>query len=174
MPPDTLPDFVRAGLRLLVCGLNPSPFAVRTGIPFGRPGNRFWQAARRAGLIAIERDPTAALARGIGFTDLVKRPTRAASELSEREYALGVERVLALVEAYGPRAICFVGLDGWRKAVDSRATPGVLSGGFAGRPAYLMPSTSGRNAHVTLDQLAAHLRRAARAGGRVTCGGRGR
>ena len=31
--------------------------------------------------------------------------------------------------------------------------------GFGSRPAYLMPSTSGKNAHATLDDLAAHMKR---------------
>jgi hypothetical protein len=67
-----------------------------------------------------------------------------------------------LVRLYRPAAVCFVGLDGWRAAVDRRAQPGWISRSFAGRPAYLMPSTSGRNARVTLTTLAAHLRTAAR------------
>jgi hypothetical protein len=65
------------------------------------------------------------------------------------------------VRVYEPASVCFVGLDGWRRAVDRRAQPGWVGGGFAGRPAYLMPSTSGRNARVPLDDLAAHLRAAA-------------
>jgi double-stranded uracil-DNA glycosylase len=157
----TLPDLVRPGLRLLVCGLNPSLFSADAGIPFARPGNRFWAAARQAGLIAIARDPLDALRRGIGMTDLVKRATTAASHLRPQEYAAGLRRVEALVQRHRPGATCFVGLDGWRCAVDRRATPGWIAGGFGGRPAYLMPSTSGRNARVPVAELAAHLRTAA-------------
>jgi len=147
-------------LRLLVCGLNPSIYSADCGIPFARPGNRFWPAARRAGLVVRERDPLAAFSRGLGFTDVVKRATAGASELSRTEYAKGLARVEALVRLYQPRATCFIGLDGWRAAVDRRAQPGWIADGFGGRPAYLMPSTSGRNARISLTQLAAHLRRA--------------
>ena len=157
----TLPDYVRRRMRLLVCGLNPSPYSARSGVPFGRPGNRFWPAARLAGLIEAERDPFAALARGIGFTDLAKRTTAAASDLEPAEYRRGFARVEALVRSLRPRSVCFVGLDGWRQAVDTAATPGWIAGGFAGRAAYLMPSTSGRNAHASLRQLGRHLREAA-------------
>lgn len=157
----TLPDWIAPGLRLLVCGLNPSLYAADAGIPFARPGNRFWPAARRAGLVLRDRDPSDALRRGIGFTDCAKRATARASELSRAEYAAGLARVEALVRRYAPRAVCFVGLEGYRRAIERRAAPGWLSHGFAGRPAYLMPSTSGLNARATPDALTAHLRAAA-------------
>jgi TDG/mug DNA glycosylase family protein len=156
----TLPDWIAPGLRLLVCGLNPSLYSADLGLPFARPGNRFWGAARGGGLILRERDLEHALARGIGFTDLVKRATARASALRPAEYAHGLRRVEALVRRFEPGAICFVGLDGWRRAADPRARPGWIAGGFAGRPAYLMPSTSGLNARVSARALAAHLRRA--------------
>ena len=156
----TLPDLVRPGLRLLICGLNPSLYSADAGIPFARPGNRFWPAALAAGLVSQPRDARAAVQRGIGFTDLVKRATPGAAELSPREYAAGAERVAALARLYRPKAICFVGLDGWRAAVDRRARPGWIPGGFAGVAAYLMPSTSGRNAATSLTMLTDHLQRA--------------
>ncbi|HSP97740.1 MAG TPA: methyltransferase domain-containing protein [Candidatus Dormibacteraeota bacterium] len=156
----TLPDFVRPGLRLLICGLNPSLYSADAGLPFARLGNRFWPAATAAGLVTRPRDVRAALRRGVGFTDLVKRASAGAGALSAREYARGVERIATLARLYRPRAICFVGLDGWRAAVDRRAQPGWIAGGFAGVDAYLMPSTSGRNAAASLPVLVEHLRRA--------------
>jgi len=157
----TLPDFVRPGLRLLVTGLNPSVYSADAGVPFARPGNRFWAAARAAGLVAADRDPLDALRRGVGMTDLVKRATASASALRADEYAAGLQRLESVVRRYRPRAVCFVGLDGWRSVVDRRAQPGWIAGGFGGRPAYLMPSTSGRNARVRLGELAMHLQTAA-------------
>ena len=156
----TLPDFIRPRLRLLVCGLNPSLYAADSGIPFGRPGNRFWPAAVRAGLAERVGDPFAALERGVGFTDLVKRATSGSAELRRGEYAAGMTRLTELAGLFQPHTICFVGLDGWRKIADRDAQPGWIAAGFAGRPAYLMPSTSGRNARTPLAELAAHLRRA--------------
>ncbi len=158
----TLPDWIRSHLRLLVCGLNPSLYAADLGIPFARPGNRFWSAAGKAGLIARDRDPFDALERGIGFTDCAKRATRRASELRREEYALGLAHLEKQIRRYRPRATCFIGLEGWRRVRDRRAEAGWVPGGFGGRPAYLMPSTSGLNTHVGLAGLSAHLRRAAR------------
>lgn len=158
---DTLPDYVRPGLRGLFVGLNPSLYAAETGIPFGRPGNRFWPALRAAGLFhGSDPDPLAAVTGGVGFSDLVKRPTRRASELSADEFQNGLDRTSALIERYKPDISVFVGLDGWRRAVDSKAKPGAVANGFAGRPLYLMPSTSGLNASTQLDGFTAHLRRA--------------
>lgn len=162
---DTLPDYVRPGLRVLVCGLNPSLRSAATGVPYGRPGNRFWPAATRVGLCPRECDPWAALDAGLGFTDFVKRPTRAASELDADEYRRGLARLEDTVRFFRPRAVCFVGLEGWRRAVDAAARPGWLSRPFGGRPAYLMPSTSGLNAHAKPADFRRHLRSAMRGPG---------
>ena len=162
----TLPDTVGPGLRLLVCGLNPSLRAADAGVGFVTPGNRFWPAALAAGLVTVDRDPRAALAAGVGMTDVVKRATPRADELTRDEYRVGLERVERLVRWLQPGAVCFVGLAGWRAAVDRKAVAGVQPDGIGGRPAYVMPSTSGLNARVPLDELADHLRAAVALSGR--------
>jgi hypothetical protein len=68
--------------------------------------------------------------------------------------------VARLVRWLQPRLTLFVGLTGWRAAVDRHALTGVQPELFGGRPAYLMPSTSGANAHASLGDLAEHLKRA--------------
>jgi TDG/mug DNA glycosylase family protein len=145
---------------VLFCGLNPSLYAAETGIPFGRPGNRFWPAARSAGLITRDRDVPDAVRRGIGFTDLVKRPTARAAQIRASEYERGVIALGHRVEEFRPGVVCLVGLEGWRRAVNRRAIPGWLEEGVGGRPTYLMPSTSGLNARTRLPDLVSHLRRA--------------
>jgi TDG/mug DNA glycosylase family protein len=157
----TLPDTVGPGMRLLVCGLNPSVYSADAGIGFARPGNRFWPAALAAGLVTVDRDTRAALAAGIGMTDLVKRATPRADELTRDEYRAGVARLERLVRCLEPGAVCFVGLAGWRAAVDRHAVAGEQPGGIGGRPAYVMPSTSGLNARTPPSELADHLRAAA-------------
>jgi len=159
----SLPDTVGAGMRLLVCGLNPSLYAADRGAGFARRSNRFWPAMAAAGLVCGERawDPLHLLSgHAIGMTDLVKRATAAASELSVDEYRAGVERVSRLVSWLRPGAVVFVGLDGWRRVVDRRAAAGWQPDGFAGVPAYVMPSTSGLNASSQLPALVDHLQSA--------------
>ena len=149
-------------MRLLVCGLNPSLYAADAGVGFARPGNRFWPAMLAAGLATVDRSPDHLLRdHGIGMTDLVKRATVAADELSAAEYRAGLARVERLAAWLRPAAVCFVGLAGWRAAVDRRAVPGTQPGGLAGVPVYLMPSTSGLNAAYPLASLVDDLRAAA-------------
>ena len=157
----TLPDFVGPGMRLLVCGLNPSVVSADAGYGYARPTNRFWKAALAAGVVTRARDPWRALAVDrVGMTDLVKRATTGAGELSVDEYRAGASRLSWLVGWLRPAAVCFVGLDGWRAAVDRRAGAGWQPAGFAGVPAYLMPSSSGRNARTTVAELVGHLQAA--------------
>ncbi|HVF31952.1 MAG TPA: hypothetical protein VM933_02845, partial [Acidimicrobiales bacterium] len=85
----TLADTVGPGMRLLVCGLNPSVYSADRGVGYARPGNRFWKAVVAAGLVAAERalDPWAVLRHDrIGITDLAKRATVASAELGADEY----------------------------------------------------------------------------------------
>jgi TDG/mug DNA glycosylase family protein len=148
-------------MRLLVCGLNPSVYSADAGVGFARPGNRFWPAARLAGIVTRDRDPAHALREhGIGMTDVVKRATARADELTTDEYRGGFERLDALCGWLRPAAICFVGLAGWRAAVDRRAVAGPQDRAVGGRPVYLMPSTSGLNARTPPAVLADHLRAA--------------
>ena len=157
----TLPDHVGAGMRLLVCGLNPSLYAADHGVNFARPGNRFWPAMLAAGLVTIDRDPKhARREHGIGMTDLVKRATVAAAELSREEFVAGVARVERLCAWLRPSALCIVGLAGWRVAVDRRATVGWQARDLGGVPVYVMPNTSGLNASTQHDGFVAHLRTA--------------
>jgi double-stranded uracil-DNA glycosylase len=158
----TLPDFVGPGMRLLVVGLNPSLYSADRAVGFARPGNRFWPAALAAGITERDRDSRHALAaHGVGMTDVVKRATVGAAELSVREYRTGMGRIERLVGWLEPEVVCFVGLSGWRAAVDRGARPGFQGRTLAGRPVYVMPSTSGANAHAQIPQLSEHLRAAA-------------
>jgi TDG/mug DNA glycosylase family protein len=153
----TLADTVGPRMRLLVCGVNPSPYSADVGVGYGRPGNRFWPAVLATGIVAVDRDPMAALAAGMGMTDFAKRATRTAAEVTQDEYEAGFDRVTRLVTWLAPGAVCFVGLSGWRTVVDRHAVAGVQPATVAGRPVYVMPSTSGLNARSTPSDLAHHL-----------------
>jgi double-stranded uracil-DNA glycosylase len=154
----TLADRVGPGMRLLMCGLNPSLYAADAGVEFARPGNRFWPAALAAGLVSRDRDPDHALrAHGVGFTDLVKRATLGADELTAAELRAGMGRVERLSGWLRPGALCLLGLAGWRAAVDRRAVAGPQDRRLGGVPVYVMPNPSGRNAHTNPAALVEHL-----------------
>jgi len=158
----TLADTVGPGMRLLLVGLNPSLYAADAGHGFARPGNRFWPAALEAGLVSRTHDPVHAVrVDGVGMTDLVKRATPRADELTREEFRVGAARVERLVAWLRPQAVCFVGLTGYRAARNRNAQAGWQPDRFGGRPAYVMPNPSGINAHTTPADLVAHLRAAA-------------
>jgi len=92
------------------------------------------------------------------MTDLVKRATPRADELTVAEYTAGLERLERLSAWLRPGVVAFVGLAGWRAAVDRRAVAGVQERTLGGRPVYLLPSTSGANASSNLAALTEHLR----------------
>jgi double-stranded uracil-DNA glycosylase len=161
----TLPDYVGPDLRVLLVGLNPSEYAADVGVGFARPGNRFWPAALAAGLVTRDRDPRRALrVDRVGMTDLVKRATVSASGLTTDQYREGARRVEALVRWLRPRVVCFVGLAGYRAAVDSTASAGWQPAAFGGVAAYVMPNPSGANAHTTPAEFTEHLRLVCEAG----------
>jgi TDG/mug DNA glycosylase family protein len=158
----TLADTVGPNMRLLIVGLNPSVYSADVGHGFARGGNRFWPAALAAGIVTNTHDPRHALAvHNVGMTDLVKRATPRADELTRDEYREGAARVERLVAWLRPGAVCFVGLGGYRDAVNPKAKAGWQAEPFGGRPAYVMPNTSGLNARVPPSELAAHLAAAA-------------
>lgn len=158
----TLADTVGPDMRLLLCGLNPSVYSADVGAGFARPGNRFWPAALAAGVVTRTHDPVHVLqADRVGMTDLVKRASPRADDLTNAEYREGVARLELLVGWLQPSAVCFVGLAGWRAAVDRKAVAGPQARLLGGRPVYVMPNTSGINASSSLADLTEHLRGAA-------------
>lgn len=158
----TLPDHVGANMALLCCGLNPSLHAADAGVGYVTGSNRFWRAIAASGLATRDRDPRHLLRHDrVGMTDLVKRATVRADELSAAEYREGVQRLERLCTWLRPGVLAVVGLAGWRAAVDRKAAVGWQPQALGNTPVYLLPSTSGLNARIPLAELAAHLRTAA-------------
>jgi TDG/mug DNA glycosylase family protein len=154
-----LPDLVRPGLRVLFCGYNPSLYAADAGVAFARPGNRFWPAVLEAGLASVDRDPWHAVRHhDIGFTDMVKRASVAAAELTKEELRAGFQRVTAVCEWLAPEVICFLGIGGWRDLVNKKATVGWQPEAVGPSRVYVMPNPSGLNASTQHAGYVEHLR----------------
>ena len=94
---------------------------------------------------------------------MVKRATARADELDRAEYRSRLSTARTLVRWLRPRVVCFVGLAGWRAAVDRKAAAGVQADPLEGSPVYVMPNTSGLNARMPPPELTEHLRAAGRA-----------
>lgn len=182
----TLPDLLRPGLDLVFVGINPSVFSALQGHYFARKINQFWpcfsrstlsQPIRRAlGVERLEPQHDRLLpAHGIGFTDVVKRPTAKATELRCNEFAAGAAALVAKLEHYQPCVACFQGMMGYRPfAAVLGSTGRTLALGvqplLLGRTqVFVVPNPSPANAHFTpaqqtewYDNLAAYLQIASR------------
>jgi len=162
---DTLPDLLADDLDVVFIGINPSIYSAARGHYFARPSNRFWPCfsrsalSRRAreglGVAQLKPEHDRALLRyGFGFTDLVKRPTVQASELTADEFASGIASVTAMIQRRRPRIACFHGITGYRRvhqaiaASESPPALGLQTARIAGTHLFVVPSPSGANAHV--------------------------
>ncbi|HUL04696.1 MAG TPA: mismatch-specific DNA-glycosylase [Candidatus Acidoferrum sp.] len=116
----TLPDFLAPGLDIVSIGINPSLYSVERGFYFARPGNRFWPALNGSGLVeppvAPSREGVELLFRKhrIGFTDLVKRATARAADLTEADYRRGAAALQEKLLRHAPLIAWFHGTSGYR------------------------------------------------------------
>ncbi len=139
------------GLRVLFVGINPSLRSAEVGHHFARPGNRFWPTLHAAGFtprrLAPHEDGLLP-SFGIGVANIVTRPTRAAAELTVGELRDGAGDLEATVRAWAPRLVAMVGVVAYRAAFRRpRATLGLQEQELGGRPVWVLPNTSGLNAH---------------------------
>jgi double-stranded uracil-DNA glycosylase len=146
-----LGPIVGPGLRTLFVGINPSLRSAEVGHHFARPGNRFWPTLHAAGFtprrLRPDEDHTL-LDHGIGVTNLVFRPTRAAAELTDTELLEGAAALERAVAEYAPRLVAIVGLVAYRTAfARPAATMGLQAELIGGRPVWVLPNPSGLNAH---------------------------
>jgi TDG/mug DNA glycosylase family protein len=154
----TVPDLVAPGLRVLLCGINPSLESGYRGLHFATPGNRLWPTLHAAGWTPRRLDPSETddlLAAGIGITNLVNRATARADELADDELRAGLPAVAALAERWQPGWVAFCGMSAYRIATGRRtAKVGAQPDGVGGRPVWLLPNPSGLNASWQLPRLA--------------------
>ena len=148
---------VGPGLDVLFCGINPSLLSAERGHHFARPGNRFWPALHGSGFTPrlLSPDEDGSLPRyGLGITNVVDRPTRAASELTTAELRAGMAALGRLVERVEPRVVAVVGLGAWREGFSRPdAGLGLQPETVGGRPVWVLPNPSGLNAHYQLPEL---------------------
>jgi TDG/mug DNA glycosylase family protein len=169
----TLPDYLQPGLDLVFVGINPGLYSVQRGHYFARLTSRFWPAfsasklserVRRAlGTDTLRAEHDAELPRfGIGFTDVVKRPSANAADLNADDFKKWVPRLLEKLQRYRPRVACFHGLTAYRPFLDLALRCADRLPMLGHQPElvgairlYVVPNPSPANAHFTLtDQTA--------------------
>jgi double-stranded uracil-DNA glycosylase len=162
-PVETLEDLLHPGLRAVVVGINPAPVSVKAGHYYqGKLGQAFFSRLRRAGLIpnAGRWEDDAAFASGIGFTDIVKRPTSSASEISADELAYGKTILLSKLELVQPQIAVFTFKKSATVIFGSFAGFGFVDKILAGADVFVMPGPYERADRVdrALAELAAWWR----------------
>ncbi|MBA8795609.1 TDG/mug DNA glycosylase family protein [Friedmanniella endophytica] len=164
-----VPDLIGPGVRLLFVGINPGLWTAATRTHFAHPGNRFYPALLRAGVIDRPIDAAAGFTdadramlveRGIGLTNLVPRATARADELSRDELRSGAAALVDRVRVHRPRVVAFAGITAFRTAFGRpRARTGRQPDPWADDTAdtalWVVPNPSGLNAHDTVETLAA-------------------
>jgi double-stranded uracil-DNA glycosylase len=92
--------------------------------------------------------------------------TASADELGPRELTEGARALADRVRRFRPRVVAILGVTAYRTAFEARrATPGRQPADLAGSQVWVVPNPSGRNAHASLDALAAAYREVALAAG---------
>lgn len=139
------------GLRVLFVGINPSLRSAEVGHHFARPGNRFWPTLYAAGFtprLLTPYEDGLLPSFGVGVTNLVSRPTRAASELTSTELRDGAVTLEERARAWAPRLVAMVGVVAYRAAfARPHADIGLQEEKVGDRPVWVLPNTSGLNAH---------------------------
>jgi double-stranded uracil-DNA glycosylase len=163
-------DLIGPGLKLLFVGINPGLWTAAVQTHFAHPTNRFYPALAAAGITDYEIDRAAGMsdadrahliARGVGITNLVRRATARASELTREELREGGERLLRFVADHRPAVVAIAGISAYREAFGERGAvlgrqPDTLDSAaeWSGAALWVVPNPSGLNAHETVATLA--------------------
>jgi TDG/mug DNA glycosylase family protein len=162
----TLPDHLRRGLDLVFIGINPGLYSVERGHYFARRTSRFWPAFSKSRLsepmrraLGVEQllpEHDHVLPQfGIGFTDVIKRPSANASELKPAEFKQWVPHLVEKLERLKPRVACFHGLTGFRPFLrfalgsERKAILGAQPEKIGATRLFVVPNPSPANAHFT-------------------------
>ena len=163
-PTQTLEDLLREELRAVCVAINPAPASVLAGHYYqGKMGRTFYSRLRRAGVLPPGRggwQDDEAFAAGVGFTDLVKRPTEKASDVRPEEFEHGQALLEEKIRRYRPGLVIFTFKQAARQLFGSFPGNGFIPGLQIERTdVFVMPGPfeSASTADATLSQLAAHV-----------------
>lgn len=161
----TVKDVIRPGLDILFVGINPGLYTAAIGHHFGRPGNRFWPALNASGLLREPLTPFVSerlLDSNLGITNIVRRATAMASELTREELRAGARALTRKILRYKPRQAAFLGLGLYRDAFDRPdARVGLQEEKIGDTLLWVFPNPSGLNAHFQVPDYARMFRQMA-------------
>jgi TDG/mug DNA glycosylase family protein len=151
-----LTDHIRPGVQILFVGINPGVRSAATGHHFAGYSNRFWKLLFESKLAPkplTHRDDWRLPDWGLGLTNIIRRPSAGIDVLKPREYIAGRKRLIATVKHYRPHAVALLGVTIYRMLFPEyrtgRISLGLQAKTLAGRPIFVLPNPSGRNAHYS-------------------------
>jgi TDG/mug DNA glycosylase family protein len=160
----TLADLLRLGLRAVIVGINPAPDSVAVGYYYqGALGRQLWSRLRGVGMVRSHEsgfEDDAAFASGVGFTDIVKRPTPGEKDVAAAEFQHGRDALVAKLEHYRPPLVIFTFKRTAVKLFGPFPGNGFVDGlRLASSDVFVMPGPyeAGDTANATLDTLRAYL-----------------
>lgn len=169
--PKTVPDIVAPRLQVLFVGVNPGLRSGETHHHFAHPSSRLWTALYRSGFTPQLIRPAGEhvlLEYGIGLTNLVDRPTRAADELTVDELRSAGTELRRTACRYRPDWVAILGVVAYRIAFEEPdATVGPQHRTLCSSRLWVLPGPTGRNAHFPLPKLIEEFRRLRRHVGRT-------
>ena len=158
----TIPDVLGPDLDVVFVGINPGLWSGAVGHHFARPGNRFWKALHGSGftgrLLAPSEDAQL-LERNLGITNLVRRTTATAAELSADEIERGARELEPRLMPLHPRFVAVLGIGAYRTGFGRRnAALGPQDEDLGEARLWVLPNPSGLNAHHQLTDLIERFR----------------
>jgi double-stranded uracil-DNA glycosylase len=144
---DTLPDLLRANLKLVFCGTAASVISAREGAYYANPTNRFWHTLHLVGLTPRQLSPKEfpqLLDYGIGLTDLAKHASGNDSVLSKSDF--DAETFRQKMATYQPKIIAFTSKKGASIALNTTTTKlkyGLQPEKIEQSQVWVLPSPSG-------------------------------
>ena len=141
-----LPDVLREGLSLVICGTAPGKASMMARSYFAHPGNVFWKTLHEVGLTPYRLEPSSyadLLKYGIGLTGLNKTEWGADAELSPERF--DIPSFTEKMHRFRPKVIAFESKHAACKFYScTRVEYGLQKDLLYGIPVYVCPSTSGR------------------------------
>ena len=141
-------DHLKEDLKILFVGFNPSIRSSELGHHYANPNNRFWKIIYEAGITSRKFNATEdykLLDLGLGFTNIVSRPTKAADDITKEEYKEGRENLKQKIVRLKPKVVCFVGKGVYQEYSGRKVAPwGIQQEAVVpGTIDFVAPSSSG-------------------------------
>ena len=162
---ETLPDYLSDSLAIVSVGINPSVNSVKAGFYFATPQNRFWKALNSSGLVPETLSPGKEAVEklfhqyGIGFTDVVKRPSASASQIKAGDFRQWAPVLREKLLRHQPLIAWFHGKEAYRpylryaEGVRAEVAWGMQPRAIGETLVFITPNPSPANAAHSLEEL---------------------